>query len=81
MSVTLMFTVAVLNKPPESSAFISYTKKKDVKQLCLRGRRTIHQITGQPKIRRLNSATKLSDSKIVDIVEIVQRNWMSRKAL
>lgn len=46
----------------------------ETQRLCLRGRRTIDQITGQPKIRRLNSATKLGDSKIVNIAEIVQQN-------
>lgn len=46
----------------------------ETERLCLRDRRTIDQITGQPKIRRLNSATKLGDSKIVNIAEIVQQN-------
>lgn len=36
-----------------------------VKTVCLKGGRTIDQITGQTKVRRLNSATKLD-------VEIVQ---------
>lgn len=38
-----------------------------MKIICLKGGRTIDQITGQTKVRRLNSATKLD-------VEIVQQN-------
>lgn len=94
MSVTLMFTVAVLNKPPESSAFISYDEeRKDVNQTrlcemereyrenCLRSRvgnrtavleRPTHH---RPDHRTTeNQTTKLGDSKIVNIAEIVQQN-------